>query len=461
MKQIAVVLILATCGFAQISTDFFGHSINQMSTPWPSDIGLQSGRMRTWDAGGGLSWKHIEASNGAFSWSKFDAYVGKAKAHGQKVLYTIGRTPEWANPSAPNPSSPCGYSTHACQPPSDLASNGSGTNAAFRGFVTALAAHIADKGFGGTVDQFEIWNEVNNNPFWQGTPEQLTRMTIDAETIIHQKLPGATILTPSTCNCSGSVHLSGGNAAAMNTLLGTSYNGVAMWQKVGGIAAHLYLGSQYPEKAIGLIDGYMAMSNRHNLPLVNTECSWGPNKYASLGINPGSTACSATDMGHNVNTASCMNAMVAWVARSLIIQVSKGVKSYDWYQMDNTSSGGGGTLWYNGSKTKAGIAYGNVYKWLIGSTPNGCSQSGSVFTCSFTMANGAAGKAIWAQSTTPSTVTMPWSGRVLKLDGTAVGASSGAKVTITQQPVWITNSMTVRRLHRHHRHHHRKHKGVR
>jgi hypothetical protein len=424
-----------------VTRQYFGQSLNTMSHGWPNG---SFGVARSWDAGDGISWQQIEIASGSYTWTKFDAYVSAAKAHGQTVLYTFGRTPCWANPSvcyvgAPAASPACNYSAHACQPPDDVSTTGTGTDAAFSGFVTALVAHIVAQGWQSTVTQFEVWNEVNNGPFWQGSNQQLARMTSDLEAGVHASLSSAQILSPSTCNCSGSPHLSGYNSTAMNTLLAASYGGSAIWQKVGAVAFHPYLGANYPENVGTILSGYNAMSNLHGLPLINTEGSWGPNQYASLGINPGSTVCSSTNMAANVASGACMGDMVAFTARSLIYQASKGVAGYDWYQWDNTSSQGGGTLWYSGGTTAAGTAYNSVYHWLVGSAIAPCTNSGAVYTCLLTMPAGNSGKIMWTQSSTSTTTTMPWTGHKLTLDGASAAASSGATVPVTQQPVLMQN----------------------
>ena len=60
--------------------------------------------------------------------------------------------------------------------------DGSGSNEAFKRFVTNVATH-----YGTRIKYWEVWNEHNMTGQWQGTDAQLVRMAEDARCIIAGK----------------------------------------------------------------------------------------------------------------------------------------------------------------------------------------------------------------------------------------------------------------------------------
>ena len=82
-----------------------------------------------------------------------------------------------------------------------------------------------------------------------------------------------------------------------------------------------------------------------------------------------------------------------------------------------------------GRITKAGIAYGEVYNWLVGATmTRPCAQEGSVWTCSIAKANGAEAQILWSADKEQSYTPKPAFTRMRDLDKKANPISGPVKV---------------------------------
>src|SRR5262249_20510721 len=144
---------------------------------------------RTIDSFGTL-WNGIETSSGVYNFSALDTRLADAAAEGVDVLYTIYSTPSFHS-SSPTDST-CGTGLGACDPPSDVNADGSGTDASFINFLTALVNHVGNK-----IMYYEVWNEANITTEWTGTYAQLVRMATDARNVIQSVNPKARMLSPS------------------------------------------------------------------------------------------------------------------------------------------------------------------------------------------------------------------------------------------------------------------------
>ena len=112
------------------------------------------GSLRLWDAG--VTWRDVETSPGTYQWSKLDAYVAAAQAHGIEVTLVVGMTPSF-------------YNSDRTKPPADLS--------AYRSYVRAVMARYRDFNGERGIAAYQVWNEGNVPDYWTGTPSQLARLT--------------------------------------------------------------------------------------------------------------------------------------------------------------------------------------------------------------------------------------------------------------------------------------------
>ena len=138
-----------------------------------------------------------------YTWTSLDAMLANDYSMGAtEVMYTLARTPPWASTN-PNDTTSChdmgtapGQGNGECYPPKDLNSDGTGTDAIWKDWVTKLATHANDPNYlTGSVKHahiryYEIWNEPDgtcnstDQCFFKGSFAQLARLTEDARCII-------------------------------------------------------------------------------------------------------------------------------------------------------------------------------------------------------------------------------------------------------------------------------------
>src|ERR1700731_1022948 len=327
MSSLFAVLLLAHFAAGQIPQSYFGLTVNHaVTTNWPT---VDFGTLRIYD--NGASWSTLNPAPGTYDWGPLDQWLNLASAHGVDVLYTFGRTPKWAI------SGTCtgGYAPYGCaQPPASLRY--------WEDFVSALATHAA-----GRIKYWEMWNEPNETAVsWAGGIPTLVTMTQHAHSIIKSIDHNAIIVSPGTDKNSATV-------TYCNQVLGLSCgsNWMAAYLAAGAkgyvdvIAFHGYLGP-IPENIIGAIQlhkAVMAAEGVGTLPLWDTETSWEQNTQVT-------------------GTSE----RVAFLARKFLLERSFGISRLYWNAWDSTTMG---TLWASTTGVQpAGIAYGQVSKWLPGAT---------------------------------------------------------------------------------------------
>jgi hypothetical protein len=311
----------------------------------------------------------MNTADGVYDFTTLDRWISTAQANNADLIYTFGQTPAWASS---NPTLVCGNSNvplGSCAPPSDLNSDGTGTNKHWKDFVTALTIHAA-----GQIKYWEIWNEPTVPGYWQGNNSQMIRMAQDAYTIIKSIDPSAVVTTPTPS---------------------TGINGVANWMgpylALGGgkyadiISFHGYSWKTTPgvwpiaEDIVPLIDNLKAVLvtyGQTDKPLWCTEGSWG-----------NTTGNGFTDP----------DLRAAFLARHYLLQQSEGVARYYWFAWDNLGDG----LWEydTGLMTPAGTAYQQLQNWIVGATPlSPCTATGTVWACNYARSTGFKAQAIWDTS---------------------------------------------------------------
>jgi len=172
-----------------LQASFFGFSNNYTNSGgWPNQ---SYGMQRFWDSPA-TQWPDINTASGVFEFTKLDSDLALAYSKDtMEGMYTLARTPTWAssNPTdtSCNDTTGMGGGDGECDPPNDLNSDGSGANAIWKAFITALATHVNDPTYLQThahIKYWEIWNEPDTKAFYAGSIAQLARLTEDANCII-------------------------------------------------------------------------------------------------------------------------------------------------------------------------------------------------------------------------------------------------------------------------------------
>jgi hypothetical protein len=231
-------------------------------------------------------------------------------------------------------------------------------------FITAVVNH-----YNGVtaphVKYYEIWNEMSNTKFWTGTVQQMVAMAQIAYPILKQD-PYSTVFTPSVVWLNGVNYMTkylqaGGNLYAD----GLTFHGYPSQTGPGYTVPVPYPESPLSTNApiMTMITTFRGIADANGLagkPLATTEGGWGTNGVADS------------------------DQQIAWITHYEILQASIAAANnlifQDWYTWGYVQSGDIETK--TGTATPAGLAYGVVLGWLIGTTPpSACTETGTIYTC--------------------------------------------------------------------------------
>ncbi len=345
-------LILAGCGGRGIPApqtlrsaakiyigNTYGLHIQYPVLDWPAQ---PVGYWRLWDTN--VNWANVEPVPGVFNFGLLDLYVDLAARHGTQIIYVLGNTPTWAAQDPTQTGSeltPGGIS-----PPAHIED--------WQNFVATIAARYRNR-----IQAYEVWNEANLPQYWAGSMDQMLQLSKVAYTTIKQVDPDALVLAPSVVE-------HGGLSWANNYLS----NGGAAYTDV--VPFHLY-DADPPEQAVGFYQQVLALGQSFNKPVWDTEVGYGP----WGGLTDGQAA--------------------SWVARTLILQTAVGIPHIVWYAWDNR--GPWVHLFLVGSDfytpTPAGVAFGEVVRWLRNSSITCSSQLDGSWQCPLATPTGRQTFIVW------------------------------------------------------------------
>ena len=372
------------------SGSMFGIATNVMADPWPGTmIPLTSWR----SLGGTVKWADINTGPGVYDFTRLDDWLQRAQTSSTDVMFTMYATPSWASSrgvNSGNPNTSCvdqGMNGPGiCDPPADLACDGTGSNASFQAFVQALISHVGP----GKIKYWEMWNEPNVPTEWNGPADcggsehdgdlMLARMAKDMRTIVLAADPDAKFTTPAAVGNPGSwltTYLPiGGSYADIIAFHGYINNGSCpsdcpVAEKIGDLVDKVTTSiASLPTSPV----------NFQTYPLFDTEGSWG----------------SANGKQPNITDA---DQQAAFVARYYLVQMSKPVTKFFWYGWDFAGSG----TFYDSSTnspTLAGTAYQQIVGWTSAgqATVGPCTQNSTQWTCEIESPSGLKAEAIWDTS---------------------------------------------------------------
>jgi len=408
---VAMMLIVCAVARAQISPEFFAMHAISIQDPWPSTVGVQFSSWRS--VSSSVTWADINTAPGVYDWTQLDNLLALAEQNGQSVMYTFYDTPTWASSC---PTCICNHGNEnlgGCNAPSDLNSNGSGTDEILKTFVTALMQHEGP----GKINYIEIWNEPNVPTEWGGTMPQIIRMTADVRSVAQSFDPNVLISSPPETG-------DGKETLLMTWLAAYLQDGGGQYVDVIGL--HGYVDT--PEQIITRVNNttaVMAQYGQSGKPIFITEGSWCCD-FAPIPF--------AQQLGFSF--------------RQYLSILSTPVGRFYLYAFDSSTEG---NLWNQvppGSMTANGVAYQLYYSWLAGATmTQPCqpiSSNSTIWTCTFTRARGYQAQAIWDTAFTgggANTVTVPVEYvQYLDLYGNVYPIYNN-QVPVGYNPVWLENGL--------------------
>lgn len=388
-------------------TTFFGFTENG-TNGWPT---VSYTMQRFWDSPPD-QWPSINTASGVFDFSNLDSDLSMAYSNGvMEALYTLARTPTWAssNPTdttCADTNAPSGAGDGECDAPADLNSDGSGTNATWKAWITAIAQHANSAGYTTNhahIKYWEIWNEPDTefdttNRYWAGTFAQLARLTEDANCIItgrgviHQNGNGtatpctATAIDPTAQIVMAAGHARSGGAItfAQNQLYCNNTAGIpseelpcpnpanAIATAIDIVNFHMKPGNESgntcpaptpctPESAMQMyisnIQGILQTAEKAK-PLWNGEAAYSIDGFTGAYSDPDMAA--------------------SFMPRYYLLNWTLNVTGMAWYTWDALDTAG----------SSVSTAYQQTYGWLANaSLTTPCSAVGSVWSCGITQNN--------------------------------------------------------------------------
>jgi hypothetical protein len=423
---------------AGLASTFFGMDINANNStdPWPSTVSTISfGTYRTLGSSGNTKWADVyNCSTNTYTWTNFDTWMSLASTNGQEVMVTAYYTPECLTAyTGTNADTSCAFASEpsGCDLPSDLNSDGTGTDQFWKTYISTLVTHVVNTYGTGFLKYLEVWNEPNIttecNPNHNCKEAALARMVEDANTTAKAIDSSIQIISPAvtskyTSNDCTETGSSAQIAPYLNTLLSQKLTGstyiIPQYADIIGFHGYIHIPSQgansaSPDPASGaacvasLISSVQStVSGYTTKQIYDTEGSWSEDcQTVGCTFTPDTWITNPTPP----QTASTQER--AFTGIYYLIQASNSVcqtsgcntmAGLSWYGWDFSNTG---DFWDQTSQslTPAGQAYARLHNWLTvhSVTPNQpCSASGSVWTCNFTGTGSYQSEATWDTSQT-------------------------------------------------------------
>ncbi len=397
-----------------VPSAFFGLQSKATGGTYPT---VSFGSYRLWDTD--VAWDVLNPAPGTYNFAPIDGILTQLKTHGMSdgIAYTFGLVPNWAS-SAPTDTTCDLVTPGGCDLPTDLNSDGSGTDQTFINFVQNIAQHANSPTYLEThahIKYWEPWNEWYRDPvlspYDQGciaaqncsiraTYAQMVRMTEDLRCVITGNGsvngvpcartaidPSAKILTPAShgrTSFGASVMENFLHCDSKPPTTSGCTTGDRGRNAIDVLNFHFYaMLSETAEEIpfhVANIKAGLRSADLAAMPLWSGEGGWGFD-----------TSLPDPDLQE------------AFLVRYFLLGWSSGISQMSWYEFENNEWG---TLYApqrNGSLTQAGLAYQQVYGWLTGnSMPQACTgptyPAQGVWTCAITKPDGTHMLAVWDSS---------------------------------------------------------------
>ena len=383
-----------------------------------------------------FAWGMIEQSRGVFDFKLLDNYMANVQLYGlvdpvtntANIAMTLSDgTPIWA---VADHTTCTGGSLNLklCTAPPDNIQD-------WTDFLTAVVQHYNGK-TQPHIKYYELWNEINIQLWWTGANAQMLALAQAAYPIIHDAY--SQLLTPSVAGPVGTVS----PTSQVNAM--TQYLQAGGYKYADGGAFHGYIAAQggvtpfpMPEQdttsgckafvgchgsIITIATQMRAVFDQNGLsgkPFFQTEGSWGN--------------MTVTDPDTQVQWVARYNLLQAGLRSTLNLQMAA------WFTWADPSFGWGNIADASLNPTPAGVAYNQVYNWVVGSAiAQPCSGAANgTWTCTLTRAGGYTAQAVW--NTQGSIAYSPGPGytQVRDLTGITSPIPASGSVTIGPKPVLV------------------------
>jgi hypothetical protein len=380
-----------------IPLDFFGVHMNEGPTGFTTTVPLPM-IIGSGAKGAGTNWPYLEIARGRYNWGTLDAVAAFNKSTGKPVFEGYQEQPRWAVGSNPTGCTVISADISSCPaPPSDLFTSATcqgplagttTTDCMLREFITSMVNRYKSTGTQngcaaanplchGVIEMYEGQNEP---PYWPGPGgcpagssclpiASFVQMEADRLSTIKSIDPSAKVCSPAFEPAA----TPGANGADIFIKTFMTNGGAGIPYDCWDFHAN----ASRPEDQVANINtfkGYLDQYVPHG--------SAGARIYATeAGRWEGCNAISDADEQ-------------AYVGRIELLYWSNNVTRHYWYGYSTCAKLSNQPT--SQTLTPAGVAYGNVESWMVGSTMTGaCTHSGSFWSCPLTLRTGHHALAVW------------------------------------------------------------------
>jgi hypothetical protein len=336
-----------------VSERLFGmHLLGALRDParnaWPVvPVGIWSASMRE------THWLALEPSKGVWRFEHLDRLVETAERNGAQVMLSLGMTPTWASA---RPESKGTYVLGQFTAPARLAD--------WEDYVRQVMTR-----YRGRIGYYEIWSEPKLTELDKEKGYFSAAQLVDMARVVHRVArevdPAARIVSPA--NTGPEERMGIRRLEAFLAAGGAKY--------VDIIAHHFYIAP--PENLPAYVADVRSVMARHgvgHLPVWSTEFGYLIADPGHKNTHPtwGSPKTSAFARVLSEDDAA------SYLARSYLLAAGQGLDSLFWFGWDIRNM----SLTHMDSKApnKAGFAYRQVSRWLLGATVESCA-AGQVWVC--------------------------------------------------------------------------------
>jgi len=373
-----------------------------------------------------LVWQTSEQSKGVFDFSNTDALASIAPTDTDGTVLidlALGMTPPWALPITGTATCrTAAAGSIGCTAPPDNIQD-------WTDFITALVNHY--NGINGPhIKYYEIWNEADpNSLYWTGTAVQLAQLAVAAYPIIKQD-SHSFVLTPSMA---GNVYSTGPSST------------------MPFFTAYLAAGGS-TNADIMAFHGFVADVTLVPYPLPTQNCTATDqtcggsitaqvSAYRQVLDQNGMTGKPIfnTEGGFEGASIPDMDTKTAWLGQYYALQAgmynSAQLQFVSWFTWGGGSELAGSLETNNHQASEVGIAYSQVFNWLVDRTASPCSNSGTLWTCALTGPSGYQAEITWDASQTCANGTCTSSNQTVASTYVEYRDLAGNSTTISNQTV--------------------------
>ena len=285
-------------------------------------------------------WLFLEPKDNQWNFTELDQRISISRSKNARILFVLNDTPTWASARPSEVGEWGAENPGTAAEPKDMQ--------IWQDFIRTIATR-----YKGKVTAYQIWNEPNNSRDYSGSIEKMVEMSKVAYQTLKQIDPNIAVVSPGAILSNDSWL----NASGLDWY--DKFFAAGGGQYIDVVGPHLYMYDKLPEDRVAPIQSLRQLMSKYGI--ANKRIWDTENGYANLPDRPAYT----------------QSELQGFATRPYIINWATGVSRFFWFAWDIDRNYN--KLWVFMTQddyktlTPAGIAFGEVQKWLVGATMQGCS----------------------------------------------------------------------------------------